>query len=82
VFGEHIGSQLADMVSLRLFAFKPERRCPTENVIVFIVKVFNRAPHLEYFAVLHRNNHYWKRIGGRWAKCDEKEFPPLASEFY
>jgi len=77
-FGEHIGSLLEDLVSLRLFAFRLERRCRMESVLAFILKVAHRAPHLEYFAKLHTEHQYWKRIGGKWAKCDETEFPSLS----
>jgi hypothetical protein len=76
-FGEHIGSLLAVLVSLRLFAFEAVDQCPTEGVLAFITKASDRAPHLEYFAILHTEDHYWKRIGGEWVVCDKTEFPTL-----
>jgi hypothetical protein len=78
---EYIGSLLAVLVSLRLFAFKADvLSCPTEDVLAFITKATARAPHLEYFAILYTDDHYWKRIGGEWVICDETEFPSLVLE--
>jgi len=49
-----------------------------EVVCAFLTEVSDRAPHLEYLAMLlHKKNRYWKRIGGEWEKCDETAFPPL-----
>ena len=48
-----------------------------EDVLAFITEVSDRAPHLEYFAMLHTKYHYWNRIGGQWVICDETEFPSL-----
>jgi hypothetical protein len=76
----YIGSLLAVLVSLRLFAFRPEH--PTEDVLAFITKASNRAPHLEYFAMSDTNDRYWKRIGGEWVICDEMGFPPVVLEVH
>jgi hypothetical protein len=61
-FEEHIGSLLEVLVSLRLFVFHTDDQCPAEDVLAFITKASDRAPHLEYFAMLHTNDRYWKRI--------------------
>jgi hypothetical protein len=79
VFNYYIARLLAVLVSLRLFEFKADQ-CPTEDVLAFITKAFDRAPHLEYFATVHTKDRYWKRIGREWVVCDETEFPPLDSE--
>ena len=76
-FDEHIGSLLAVLVSLRLFVFDTGDRRPVEDVLAFITKTSDRAPHLEYFAVRETGDHYWKRIGGEWVICDETEFLSL-----
>jgi len=76
-FDEHIGSLLAALVSLRIFEFETDEECPVGDVLAFITKASDRAPHLEYFAILHTEDHYWKRIGGEWVICDETEFPLL-----
>jgi hypothetical protein len=76
-FDEHIGSLLAVLVSLRLFVFITDDKCPMGDVLAFITKASDRAPHLEYFAMWQTNDHYWKRIDGQWVICDEKEFTPL-----
>jgi hypothetical protein len=78
----YIGSLLAVLVSLRLFAFRPERPCPSKDVLAFITKASDRAPHLEYFSILSTKYRYWKRIGGEWVICDETEFPPLVLEVH
>jgi hypothetical protein len=76
-FGEHIGSLLAVLVSLRFFAFETDRGCPMGDVVAFIAKVSDRAPHLEYFAIWRSKYRYWKRIGGEWVICDKAEFSSL-----
>ena len=76
-FEEHIGSLLAVLVSLRLFAFRVYGTSPIGNVLAFITKASDQAPHLEYFAMWHNKYRYWKRIGGEWVICDETEFPSL-----
>ena len=73
----YIGSLLAVLVSLRLFAFRPERPCPSKDVLAFITKVSDLAPRLEYFNICHEKDSYWKRIGGQWVICDETEFTSL-----
>jgi hypothetical protein len=76
-FDEYIGNLLAVLVSLRLFAVKTDDLCPLEDVFACFTKASDRAPHVEYFAMCHNKDHYWKRIGGQWVICDETEFPPL-----
>jgi hypothetical protein len=77
----YIGSLLAALVSLRLFAFRPKVRRPTEDVLALITKASDRAPHLEYFAMTAKDS-YWKRIGGEWVICDKTEFPSLVLEVH
>jgi hypothetical protein len=76
-FDKHIGSLLAVLVSLRLFVFKADDECPVEDVLAFITKASDRAPHLEYFAMFYKKSCYCKRIGREWVICDKTEFPPL-----
>jgi hypothetical protein len=80
-FDEYIGSLLAALVSLRILAFKVYGQPSIESVLAFIAKASDRAPHLEYLAMLDINNRFWKRIGGEWVICDETEFPWPALEF-
>src|ERR1700730_18010697 len=79
-FDEYIGSLLTVLVSLRLFAFRVYGTSPIGDALRFITKAPDRAPHLEYLAMLHLEDRYWKRIGGEWVICDEAEFPPLVLE--
>jgi hypothetical protein len=79
-FDEYIESLLEVLVSLRLFAFRVYGTSPIGDVLAFITNVPDRAPHLEYLAVLQKNCRYWKRIGGEWVICDETEFPSLVLE--
>jgi hypothetical protein len=74
----YIGSLLAVLVSLRLFAFRPR---PTEDVLAFITKASDQAPHLECFAT-STEDRYWKRIGGEWVICNDTEYPSLILEEY
>ena len=76
-FDKHIGSLLAVLVALRLFAFKTDNQCPLGDILAFITKASDPAPHLEYFAMWHNKYRYWKRIGGQWVICDETEFPSI-----
>ena len=77
----YIGSLLAALVSLRLFAFRPESWRPTEDVLAFITKASDQAPHLECFA-MSTEDHYWKRIGWEWVICNDTEYPSLILEEY
>ena len=76
-FDEYIVDLLAVLVSLRLLAFEVDDQFPPEDDLAFITKASDRAPHLEYFAMWHKKDRFWKRIGGQWVICDETEFPPL-----
>src|SRR5277367_5915318 len=76
-FDEYVGSLLAVLVSLRLLAFRVYDMSRVENVFASITNSPDRAPHLEYLAILYQGRHYWKRIGGEWVICDETEFPSL-----
>jgi hypothetical protein len=40
----------------------------------FIVKISDRVPHLEYFAICGSQFDHWKRVGKEWVICDEEEF--------
>jgi len=79
-FDEHIGSLLAGLVSLRLFAFKADDQCPAKDVLAFITIASDRAPNLEYFAMRYIKGRYCKRIGREWIICDKSEFPSLVFE--
>jgi hypothetical protein len=76
-FGEYIGSLLAVLVSLRIFVFETDIRCPIGDAVASLKKASDRAPHLEYFATWRSTYHYWKRIGGEWVICGKTEFPSL-----
>jgi hypothetical protein len=40
----------------------------------FMVKISDRAPHLEYFTIGDHNRfYYWKRLDKEWVICDEAE---------
>jgi len=64
-FEEYIESLFAVLVSLQLFSFEVGNRCPEEDVLAFITKASDRAPHLEYFHVWYTKDCYWMRIGGQ-----------------
>jgi hypothetical protein len=74
---EYIGSLLTVLVSLRFFALRVHGKSPRRDALAFITNAPDRAPHLEYLALLYLERRYWKRIGGRWVICDETEFPSL-----
>jgi len=66
---------IAALVSLRVFVFKYVYK-ESEDDASLMMKVSDRAPHLEYLAKIHdTENQYWKRVGGEWVICDEGEFP-------
>jgi hypothetical protein len=70
---------LSTLVSLRVFTisgFKyPTHHIHTEKYLPYITEVSDRAPHLEYFAILEGGDHYAKRVCGKWVVCDNAEFP-------
>jgi hypothetical protein len=47
----------------------------TKGYLPFITQVSNRAPKLEYFAILNGNSHHRKLVHGEWALIDETRFP-------
>jgi hypothetical protein len=69
-FDEYMVDLLAALFHLRIFEF--DATCPIVDVHQFIMKVSNRVPHLEYFSIPPLD-HYYKRIGGKLAICDEME---------
>jgi hypothetical protein len=82
---EWLGNLLAAMTSLRVFTFRlvsdlswaPLVLLGPEHVhLLFVRTVTDRAPHLEYFAVLWGvYNHHWRRVHGEWIPCNRAEFP-------
>jgi hypothetical protein len=76
----YIVDLLAALVHLRIFIIQlDEDDCRVEDAPVkdahpFILKISDRAPHLEYFSISPLND-YYKRVGGRLVVCDEEEFP-------
>ena len=64
------------LTSLRVFAFEGTIK-NWEDAISFIMKVSDRAPHLEYLAKIITESRYWKRVDGKWVICDKAEFPSL-----
>jgi hypothetical protein len=71
-FDEHIVNLLAGLVHLRIFVFDTiEERSLWGQ---FILKISDRVPHLEYFSMPLRDNHY-KRVGGELVICDSTERP-------
>jgi hypothetical protein len=79
----YIVDLLAALVHLRIFIIQldDDDDCPVEDAPVkdahpFILKVSDRAPHLEYFSILPLNDFY-KRVGGKLVVCDAKDFPSI-----
>jgi hypothetical protein len=77
---EYFINLLAALVHLRFFTIQlDDNNCPIEDAPVkdahpFILKVSDRAPHLEYFSIPLLDD-YYKRVGGKLVVCDEEEFP-------
>jgi hypothetical protein len=70
---EYIVNLLAALVHLRIFVFIFDGDCPIKDGHLLIMKVSDRVPHLEYFA-MPLLKHYYKRVGGEWVICDRTEF--------
>jgi hypothetical protein len=63
---------LAALVSLRVFRIdsnEPNRNT-AEMHLPYVMKVSDRAPHIEYFSVRTSLWHYWKRVHGEWVICE------------
>jgi hypothetical protein len=73
-YDEYIINLLAAFVHLRIFAFEFEDDCPIKDGYPFIVKAFDRAPHLEYILMFHLDL-YYQRVGGKLVVCDQMECP-------
>jgi hypothetical protein len=71
-WSEWIENLLATLVTLRVFGTESRRDGPTEGYLPFITQVSNRAPQLEYFAILDVVGSYMKRVRGEWVHCDEE----------
>jgi hypothetical protein len=69
---EYIVNLLVGLVHLRIFELDGE--CPIMDGLAFIMKAYNRVPHLEYISVPPLD-HYYKRVGGELVICDQTEFP-------
>ena len=76
---EPIEDLLATLVSLRVFTIRvivySSQHRQTEKYLPYITETSDRAPHLEYFAIFEREDHYTRRVCGKWDICDEAEFP-------
>jgi hypothetical protein len=76
---------LATMVSLRVFALhgfdNGSQYTHSEKYLLYITETSDRAPHLEFFAIYEREDHYAKRVCGKWVICDEAEFPSRELDF-
>jgi hypothetical protein len=68
---------LAALSSLSVFTagFRSDGNHPQDGYLPFIMRVSDRAPQLEYFAIFESQFHYWKRVRGEWTVCSEEEFP-------
>jgi hypothetical protein len=85
VSDEWLENLLAALISLRAFTFNvylalyqapPVLWGSEQDHLLFVRKVADRAPHLEYFAVSCDGNVYrWKRVKGEWVPCNRAEFP-------
>ena len=73
-FDEYIVNLLAGLVHLRIFEFRIERKFPLKDLHQFIMKDFDRVPHLEYVSMPHLK-HYYKRFGAELVICDRTELP-------
>jgi hypothetical protein len=73
---EYIINLLAAFTHLRVFAFEFNEDCFIKDGRPFIMKAFDRAPHLEYISMSHLDLFY-KRVGGGLIICDHTEWPLL-----
>ena len=71
---EYFVNLLAALVHLRIFTIQLDPDCLVKDAHPFILKVSDRAPHLEYFSIPLLNN-YYKRVGGKLVVCDKNGFP-------
>jgi hypothetical protein len=71
---EYMINLLAAFVHLRVFAFDFPENCLITDGHPFIMKTFDRVPHLEYITVSPPVLCY-KRVGGELVICDQAECP-------
>ena len=71
---EYILNLLAALVHLRIFEFEAEADCSIKGDHLFIMKVSDRVPHIEYFS-MPPVKHFYKRVGGELVICHWTEFP-------
>jgi hypothetical protein len=71
---EYIINLLAAFVHLRVFAFECDEDCLITDGHPFIMKTFDRVPHLEYISMSHPEL-YYKRVGGELVICAQTECP-------
>jgi len=64
---------LIALVSLRNLTITSIVPYVDEAYFLFIVKISDRIPHLEYFTVRDIQSHYRKRVGKEWVICNEAE---------
>jgi len=75
---EYVENLLVTFLSLRVFEIQIEGEYWIQSRLSFIREVTDRAPHIEYFALLDVFDPYWKRVNGEWVICDKMEFPSFA----
>jgi hypothetical protein len=66
---EYIINLLVAFVHLRIFAFELQDDCPIKDGHTFIMKAFDRVPHLEYISMSHLDL-YYKRAGRELVVCE------------
>jgi hypothetical protein len=71
---EYIINLLTAFTHLRIFAFEFSEDGLIMDGRPFIMKAFDRVPHLEYISTSHPDR-YYKRVGGELVICDKTECP-------
>jgi hypothetical protein len=69
---------LVAFVSLRVFTLQLEGyHLRNEDYPRYITKVFDRAPHLDFFTIQDGDDHTFrcKRVNENYVVCDEAEYP-------
>ena len=73
IIEENIVNLIAALDHLRIFTIRFLGWSINDDHL-FIMKVSDQVPHLEYFSIPPLN-HYYKRVGGELVICDEMEHP-------
>jgi hypothetical protein len=58
-----------------MLKFRYAEKRPSEAYLPSVMRMSNRAPHLEYFSIFDGDFHFFKRVRGEWVFCDMEEFP-------